>query len=136
MIFEIESPDSLGLISEYIQKKYPDGIVVLLKGDLGAGKSTFVKNFVKMRNPSATASSPTFSIVHEYDGDIFHYDLYRIGSEEFINRGLAEMLEEKGYHFLEWADEKIEKVLSSYGIDSVTISITQERNKRVFNVQA
>ena len=114
--------------------KYPNGIIVLLKGDLGAGKSTFVQNFVKLKNPAHTASSPTFTIVHEYGDDIFHYDLYRIGSDEFISRGLAELLEKAGYHFLEWADEKIEKLLSAYGIDWITISITQDKERRIFNV--
>lgn len=135
MKFEIATPDELEKVSNYILENFPNGTVILLKGNLGAGKSTFVKNFVKIKAPQTASSSPTFSILHEYGNDIFHYDLYRIGSDEFINRGLAETVEKKGWHFIEWADEKIEKLLSSWGIEWVTISITQENEKRVFDVK-
>ena len=92
-IFQIENEKDLDIISKYVLKNYPKGIIVLLNGDLGSGKSTFVKNFVKLKTGKDLSSSPTFSIVHTYEEDIFHYDIYRISSKEFIEQGLYQNFE-------------------------------------------
>jgi len=134
MIFEVPTVDALDCVARHVITQYPNGIVVLLKGDLGAGKSTFVKHFAALHAPGSETSSPTFSVMHQY-GDIAHYDIYRIGSGEFIARGLFENLEKEGFHFVEWADEAIETLLKNYGIDYITIAITQEKEKRIFDVQ-
>ncbi len=136
MTFDVPTPDELDAVAKYVLEHYPDGIVVLLRGDLGAGKSTFVKHFAALCAPEAETSSPTFAVMHEYGEGICHYDIYRIGSDEFISRGLFENLENEGFHFVEWADEKIETLLKTYGIDYITIAITQEKEKRIFDVQA
>lgn len=136
MRFEAETVEALDPIARFLLEHYPQGIVVLLKGNLGAGKSTFVKRFVALKNPKAQTASPTFAILHEYGEDICHYDIYRVGSGEFIARGLFETLEKPGFHFIEWADETIESLLKSYGIDYITLSITQEKEKRIFDVAA
>ena len=136
MIFEVPTPVELDTVARYVMEQYPKGIVVLLRGDLGAGKSTFVKHFALLAAPGTETSSPTFSILHEYGEGICHYDIYRVGSEEFISRGLFENLEKEGFHFVEWADKRIENLLKTYGIDYITIAITQEKEKRIFDVQA
>ena len=135
MTFDVPTPKELDTVARYVQETFPGGIVVLLRGDLGAGKSTFVKYFAALCAPQAETASPTFAVMHEYEGGICHYDIYRVGSEEFIARGLFENLEKPGFHFVEWADEKIETLLKTYGIDYITIAITQEKEKRIFDVQ-
>jgi tRNA threonylcarbamoyladenosine biosynthesis protein TsaE len=135
MTFDVPTPGDLEAVARYVLERYPHGIVVLLKGELGAGKSTFVKHFAALQAPKSETASPTFSVMHEYGDTIAHYDLYRIGSGEFVARGLFENLEKAGFHFVEWADETIETLLQNCGIDYIAIRITQEKEKRVFDVQ-
>jgi len=134
VIFKIKDEKELRTISEFILQSYPDGVVVLLKGDLGVGKSALVKSFVYLKNANDSSSSPTFSIMHEYENNIFHYDLYRVGSDEFIARGIYENLQKDGFHFIEWADQKIEQLLLQMEIRYITINITMDKEKRVFRL--
>jgi len=129
MNFLIEKEEELIKISHYIQKEYPEGVVVLLIGDLGAGKSTFVKYFAKELGIHHTAS-PTFSIMNNYDDKIFHYDIYKDGSEEFFSKGLGENLAVGGFHFIEWADERVKNYLELIGVEYITLTITPKENKR------
>jgi tRNA threonylcarbamoyladenosine biosynthesis protein TsaE len=132
--FHNENEKNLDTISSYILKNYPKGVIVLLNGDLGSGKSTFVKNFVKLKTGKDLSSSPTFSIVHTYEENIFHYDIYRISSKEFIEQGLYENFEKEGFHFIEWADEKIQNLLEKFGFKYIKIDIKVENEKRVFKI--
>lgn len=88
------------------------GICVALQGDLGAGKTFFVQQIAKVvQVDGQDVVSPTFSIVHEYNGmwkdrslSILHMDLYRLEAEDIPNLALEEMLEEQsGLAFVEWA---------------------------------
>jgi tRNA threonylcarbamoyladenosine biosynthesis protein TsaE len=87
---------------------------VVLFGQIGAGKTTFVKAFCQKMQTYETANSPTFSLVNEYeyaDGLIYHLDLYRLNStEEAIDIGIEDYLYDEHYCFIEWA-ELIENIL-------------------------
>jgi tRNA threonylcarbamoyladenosine biosynthesis protein TsaE len=87
---------------------------VVLFGQIGAGKTTFVKAFCQKMQTHETANSPTFSLVNEYeyaDGLIYHLDLYRLNStEEAIDIGIEDYLYDEHYCFVEWA-ELIENIL-------------------------
>ena len=111
-----------------------DGGIVLLKGDLASGKTTLVKAFVKSLGISQEATSPTFSIMNIYDGKVYHYDIYNEGTAKFLESGLLENLEKEGYHFIEWADEKLEKILEAYGFDYITVEIIPEGAKRRYRI--
>ena len=82
--------------------------VVLLRGDLGAGKTTLVKEMVKALGSSDEVSSPTFGIVNELcfgNKTGYHMDLYRIENpEELIQFGFEEYVHSGGYCFIEWPD--------------------------------
>lgn len=84
------------------------GDIVALEGDLGAGKTTFVKGAISFLTflESDLISSPTFTYLHLYEGrfPIFHFDLYRIEKEKaFVQMGLLEILNQKeGICFIEW----------------------------------
>lgn len=84
------------------------GDVVAIVGDLGAGKTHFVKGIVLGLGSDALVTSPTFTLVHEYEGGqlpIYHFDFYRLDSAEAASRlGLEEYLSGDGVAVIEWAD--------------------------------
>ena len=123
--------EEIGEVVQFVKDRLSGGGIVLLRGDLSAGKTTFVKEFAKSFD-LFDVSSPTFSVMNVYGDDIFHYDIYNHGSDKFFELGLQENLEVKGYHFIEWADESIEKMLESYGLSFMSIQITPTKNKRVY----
>lgn len=84
------------------------GMVIALVGDLGAGKTHWTKGFVAGIGSAMEVTSPTFGLVHEYDDGkmpVFHFDFYRIGSEEeLIALGWDEYLERGGVIVAEWGN--------------------------------
>ncbi len=81
------------------------GQIFLLEGDLGAGKTTFVRKFVKGIGSEGLVSSPTFRIVHQYPGPVpvVHMDLYRLNSlDEVLNLDLVGYLRSDSVGMIEW----------------------------------
>lgn len=80
--------------------------IVLLYGEMGAGKTTFIKSLVKVLGGSDEVSSPTYSIVNEYivkDTSLYHFDLFRLKSErEAYDIGIEEYLDSGKLCCLEW----------------------------------
>ncbi len=106
----------------------------LFYGGMGAGKTTLIKAIVKELGGQDKGSSPTFSIVNEYelkDDKMYHFDLYRIKNlEEAYNFGIEDYLDSKHYVFIEWP-EQIESILTD-AIDKINITaISQEQRKIV-----
>ena len=87
---------------------------LLFYGDMGAGKTTLIKELVKALGVSDTASSPTFSLVNHYEseeGSVFHFDFYRIEDEtEALDMGIEDYLDSGHWNLIEWP-EKIENLL-------------------------
>ena len=84
--------------------------VILFNGEMGAGKTTFIKAFSKLLGVNDTMSSPTFSLVNEYqttqNQKIFHFDVYRIKSEdEALDMGIEEYLYSGNWCFIEWSEK-------------------------------
>jgi tRNA threonylcarbamoyladenosine biosynthesis protein TsaE len=123
-------------VSKEIFAKLPNGGIILLKGDLASGKSTLVKNFVQFLGLSDEATSPTFSIMNVYSDRVYHYDIYNEGVSKFVESGLLENLEIEGYHFIEWADEKLEEILRAYGFEFLKIEILPYEQKREYSFVA
>ena len=89
--------------------------VVLFNGLMGAGKTTFIKALCKHLGVEDVTSSPTFSLVNDYETSegtsIYHFDLYRINSEiEALDMGIEEYLYSNNWCFIEWP-EKIPNLL-------------------------
>ena len=82
------------------------GDIVLLSGDLGAGKTVFTKGLVEGLGCNAEeVVSPTFTIMNDYDGKVNHFDLYRLNSvEEFIGTGAEEQLYSSAVSVVEWPE--------------------------------
>lgn len=111
-------------------------VVILLQGDLASGKTTLVKNYVKSLGMDDLVTSPTFSLQTIYGENIYHYDVYNKTLEEFISLGLLEEFEKDGLHFVEWGDERLRELLSSYGFELLTIKIDKLDNKRRYTINA
>ncbi len=87
---------------------------VALYGDLGVGKTAFVRGFTSLVAPTARVKSPTFALVNEYRGQntsVFHFDMYRIEDEdELYSIGFYDYFDRNGVILVEWS-EKIEYAL-------------------------
>jgi len=119
--------DELEGLAEDILSSFQNGVVIL-RGDLAAGKTTLVKVIAKKMGCDDDVTSPTFSLQQCYGEKIFHYDIYNHGVEHFISLGMLEELEKEGLHFIEWGDEKLLDLLTSVGIDVMTIDIEKTSN--------
>jgi tRNA threonylcarbamoyladenosine biosynthesis protein TsaE len=84
------------------------GDVLALIGDLGAGKTQFVKGFVAGLGSSAEVTSPTFVLVHEYEDGrlpVYHFDFYRLENSDAVLRlGFDDYIFGEGVSLIEWAD--------------------------------
>jgi tRNA threonylcarbamoyladenosine biosynthesis protein TsaE len=89
--------------------------IVLFNGDIGSGKTTIISSIVNTLGTNVKVSSPTFSIVNEYnidEGSIYHFDFYRLkNSNEALDLGIYEYLNSGNWNFIEWG-EKIQELLN------------------------
>ena len=88
-------------------REMPDGSVLALYGDLGSGKTAFVRGLARGMGIDAEVSSPTFTIVNEYLGAraLFHFDMYRLASaEELYDIGWEDYLDRGGVCAVEWSE--------------------------------
>ena len=88
--------------------------IVIFNGDMGSGKTTIISSIVNILGTNIKVSSPTFSIVNEYnidEGSIYHFDFYRLkNSNEALDLGIYEYLNSGNWNFIEWG-EKIQELL-------------------------
>ena len=103
-----------------LARRLSPGAVVALYGDLGAGKTAFVRGMARGLGIDCRVSSPTFTIVNEYRGkaDLFHFDMYRLsGADELFNIGWEDYLSRGGICAVEWS----EKVQDAFYGDEVVV---------------
>jgi len=88
--------------------------IICFEGEMGAGKTTFIKEFVTILGTDDPISSPTFSIVNEYDtlkGKVYHFDFYRLNEEEeALDFGVEDYFYSDAYSLIEWPS-KIENLI-------------------------
>ncbi len=101
---------------------------LLFYGDMGIGKTTLIKELAKTLGVQDTISSPTFSIVNEYDlknDKLYHFDFYRLDHEdEAMDFGVEEYFYSGHWNFVEWP-EKIKNLLPK---ESTTIKLTKNKD--------
>lgn len=107
--------------------------IILVYGDMGAGKTTLIKSIVKNLGSKDDVSSPTFSIVNEYEtiNDlIYHFDLYRLNDiEEAYNFGIEEYLYSNHWVIIEWP-EIIESILPE-DINRIDLCINDNKSRSI-----
>lgn len=120
---------AIEFITPYLQSHK----VVLFDGPMGAGKTTLISALCKSLGSTDELSSPTFSIVNEYQsnvGVIYHFDFYRIKSiDEAFDFGLEEYLYSGNYCFLEWS-EKVEALLPDSPL-KISIEIIDQETRHL-----
>ncbi len=122
MIVETHSEAETEALGERLARCLHAGAVVALYGDLGAGKTAFVRGIARGLEIRESVSSPTFTIVNEYPGDpsLFHFDMYRLkNADELYGIGWEDYLERNGICVTEWS-ERIEEALPE---DAVRVRI-------------
>ena len=105
-----------------LAEKLPGGSVVAMYGDLGAGKTAFVRGMAKGMGLSCRVSSPTFTIVNEYLGEreLIHFDMYRLSSaDELFDIGWEDYLSRGAVCAVEWS----ENVQDAFFGDEVVVRI-------------
>jgi tRNA threonylcarbamoyladenosine biosynthesis protein TsaE len=90
------------------------GMIVVLQGDLGAGKTVFAHGIAEGLEVQTWRGSPTFDLIHEYAGRLpyFHLDVYRVTPEELLDLDLERLLDANGVVAVEWGDCMLEDLLS------------------------
>lgn len=110
--------------------------ILLLEGNLGAGKTTFSKFLLKQLGSTDEISSPTYSIVNEYNtpkGKVFHFDLYRLKSvEEAYDFGIEEYLDNCFLSIIEWPEIYMDD-LEDYDFHKMTITTTESAREIEFS---
>ena len=107
MIVVTNSEEETKHEGEKLGRKLSSGTVVALRGELGSGKTVFVSGMATGLGISSHVSSPTFTIVNEYDGEppLFHFDLYRIENEkELFDIGWDDYMGRDGVCVVEWSE--------------------------------
>ena len=109
-------------------KTLSKGDVVLLQGEMGAGKTTFVKGLAKGLGIEDEVTSPTYAYMNDYDGVLYHYDCYRLSSGEDAEAlGLTDYFYAGGICVIEWS-ENIKSVLPK---NCKTVQITKTNEDRI-----
>jgi tRNA threonylcarbamoyladenosine biosynthesis protein TsaE len=133
-IFHTQSEEETIAAGEKLATELPQKAVVLLIGNLGAGKTTLAKGIVKglgVAQPDEV-SSPTFTLIHEYGPSVYHIDLYRLDRvEQLATLGLDEIFDRNAVVLIEWGErfpkqmpeDRIEIRLRSTGETSREIDV-------------
>lgn len=103
------SLDEITTVAQKIIAAHPQK-VILFNGEMGVGKTTLIKELSKILGVTDATSSPTFSLVNEYQANdnqlVYHFDVYRIKSEsEALDMGIDEYLYSGNWCFIEWAEK-------------------------------
>ena len=135
MEYRCPSEDNLENIAGILIEKFPAKHVFAIYGDMGSGKTTFIKKICAILGVTDITSSPTFAIINEYITRtrqmVYHFDLYRINNiEEVFDIGYENYFFGDGYCFIEWP-EKIENWLPE-GCVKVLIKVDEKDNSRIF----
>ncbi|MCB0443209.1 MAG: tRNA (adenosine(37)-N6)-threonylcarbamoyltransferase complex ATPase subunit type 1 TsaE [Flavobacterium sp.] len=124
--------DEIEKIAQAVLDKQPQKII-LFKGQMGAGKTTFIKALAKVLGVQNTTSSPTFSLVNEYQTPtdlVYHFDMYRIKNEnEALDFGIDDYLYSGHWCFIEWAEKIPNLIPERHTV--ITIEVLDNGNRKL-----
>ena len=129
------SPAETEALGEQFGRAARHGQVLALSGDLGAGKTQFVRGLARGLGISGRVHSPTFTLVNEYGGGrlkLFHLDLYRLETaEQILSAGVEEYLSPDGVSVVEWAERIYDLRFTIYDLKKVRIEILNEQERKI-----
>ena len=135
--FITNGPEETEALGARLARALEPGAVVAFTGDLGAGKTAFVRGLARGLGVQDRVTSPTFTIVNEYEGGrlpLFHFDLYRLGSaDELFDIGWEDYLARGGVCAVEWS-ERMEELLEP-GTIRVDLRRGEDESRRVITVE-
>ncbi len=132
--FVSHSPEETEEFAERIAEKLKPGDVILYKGDLGAGKTTFTKGIAKALGITETVTSPTFALLNEYYGSIplYHFDLYRIKTvDDLYAIGFFDYLDRGGIIAAEWSENIPELEKELLNVVKINIEKLSDNERRI-----
>ncbi|HLT87914.1 MAG TPA: tRNA (adenosine(37)-N6)-threonylcarbamoyltransferase complex ATPase subunit type 1 TsaE [Sphingobacterium sp.] len=133
MTIAVNNLQELDAAAKQILSFFPNDKIFLLYGSMGAGKTTLVNSFCRALGVTDSTSSPTFSIVNEYNsphGPIYHFDFYRLKrEEEALDMGYEEYFYTDAYCFVEWP-EKIPNLLPE-GARQINITVVSPSSRAI-----
>ena len=132
-----KSDGETALAASRLAEHLVPGDVVILRGEMGVGKTVFTKGLCTALGVTDIVTSPTFTVVNEYDGakmQVYHFDLYRIEDEdELLEIGFEEYLQNGGVCVIEWP-QNAGNALPKHGYE-VTISRLENETERNITVK-
>jgi len=133
--FDCNEPEELEEAAEILVNYFRKARIFTFSGEMGAGKTTFIKAICKELGSSDQVNSPTYNLVNEYalpDGKrIYHFDFYRIDQiQEALDIGLEEYLESGMYCLIEWP-EKLGNLIPD---DCISVEIVKKSEGRVITM--
>jgi tRNA threonylcarbamoyladenosine biosynthesis protein TsaE len=136
-IFHHIGENEIGFIVKAVLSIKPLPRIILLVGNLGAGKTTLVKALVKSIGSNAITQSPTFSLINEYPlikgGKIIHSDWYRIkNANELYDAGIVEYIDSDNTLIIEWPEIGMDLLESEYYLK---ITIEHQSNTRTYTLE-
>ncbi len=133
--FTSHSPAETESLGERWGRDAQSGLVLALRGDLGAGKTQLVRGVARGLGVTTRVHSPTFTLVNEYVGGrlkLYHLDLYRLETPEQIHSaGLEEFLLPDGVAVIEWAERMPPEEWRMINARQVTIEVLSETERRI-----
>ena len=130
------SPAETEALAQRLAVKLKGGEVLALFGGLGMGKTAFTRGLARGLGVVDEVSSPTFALVHEYQGrlPIYHFDMYRVENwDDLYSTGFFDYLDTGAVLVIEWS-ENIESALPGYAI-RISIRRGEEDNQRIFQIE-
>ena len=135
--FITNGPEETEALGARLARALEPGAVVAFTGDLGAGKTAFVRGLARGLGVQDRVTSPTFTVVNEYEGGrlpLFHFDLYRLGcADELFDIGWEDYLARGGVCAVEWS-ERMEELLEP-GTIRVDLRRGEDESRRVITVE-
>lgn len=131
--------DNIEEVAQYIYKLLKDGDLIIMNGDLGFGKTTFVRLLSRLLQSDDIVSSPSFTLINEYDiilnnkeTILRHVDLYRLSSvDELDDIGFKDKIKEDGITMIEWGEKFIEYFDKPYYLFEIEMVNNDSRLYRI-----
>ena len=129
------SPADTEALGEKFGRAAQPGWVIALSGELGAGKTQFVRGLARGLGIAGRVHSPTFTLVNEYAGGrlkLFHLDLYRLETAgQILSAGIEEYLSPDGVAVVEWAERIYDLRFTIYDLKKVQIEVVSETERKI-----